>query len=353
MRIRTIKPEWMTDDRLIRSGSLGRVLSIALICMADDHGRGQVSIFTPARVFPLSSGDFHEAFARLIPWYVRAYEVGGQFYYEIRNWSKHQRVSHPGKRNQCPAPVDGVYLDGWRREYLDPGGSGKLSGDSPETLRSDPYLDPDLDLDRDARARAGEPPADRAQLRGLPASLREATSSLWRLLEAAATSPAPGADPRALRAVPLEPADRTACEGAARWLWQAVEGDPERFARVSAELVERWRRDPWTVKHRPGRVCGSFEKILGKLYEASADAPPVVEVPERPRLLTLNEQGEIQAEATDEAWRAYLAEHGAEPTGAALEAVEQVGLRAARRAQKRRRAQIDAWSAKYGDRRFA
>ena len=40
-RIRSIKPEWLEDERMVMASSDARVLSIALILMADDYGNGR------------------------------------------------------------------------------------------------------------------------------------------------------------------------------------------------------------------------------------------------------------------------------------------------------------------------
>lgn len=101
-RIRTIKPEWLEDDRLVEAGSDARVLSIALILMADDHGRGRLNHAMAGTVFPLTPAIFRESLAKLSGWYVREYEVRGQRYYEIVNWKKHQRVDRPGNPKVPP-----------------------------------------------------------------------------------------------------------------------------------------------------------------------------------------------------------------------------------------------------------
>lgn len=99
-RIRSIKPEWLDDEALAMCSSDARVLSVALITLADDYGNGRAnSIMLAGRVFPGKSretlGKAIEDLARIR--YVVLYEVDGQHYYSIRNWSKHQRVDHPGK----------------------------------------------------------------------------------------------------------------------------------------------------------------------------------------------------------------------------------------------------------------
>lgn len=95
-RIRTIKPEWRTDQKLAQAGLAGRVLSVALITLADDQGRGvwrdpvmAVEVFgyepDPSRLL-------RDAVATLSGWYVEVYSVRGERYFQILNWAIHQRV---------------------------------------------------------------------------------------------------------------------------------------------------------------------------------------------------------------------------------------------------------------------
>lgn len=105
MRIRTIKPEWLEDERMAEASSDARVLSIALILLADDAGRGRLNRATAARCFPADPVTFDRAFAELSGWFVERYEVRGQGYYAIVNWSKHQRIDKPSKP-RTPEPEE-------------------------------------------------------------------------------------------------------------------------------------------------------------------------------------------------------------------------------------------------------
>lgn len=102
MRIRTIKPEWLDDERLVLASPEARVLSVALILLADDYGNGRANrMILSARVFP-GSRDPRETLANALDsletaGFVDLYEVDGQSYFAIRNWTKHQKVDHPGK----------------------------------------------------------------------------------------------------------------------------------------------------------------------------------------------------------------------------------------------------------------
>ena len=102
MRIRTIKPEWLDDERIVLASPEARVLSIALIILADDYGNGRANrTILAARVFP-GSRDPRETLASAIETlagagFIDLYDVDGQSYYSIRNWAKHQKVDHPSK----------------------------------------------------------------------------------------------------------------------------------------------------------------------------------------------------------------------------------------------------------------
>lgn len=88
------------------ASSDARVLSIALVLLADDHGRGRASrVMLAGQVFPGKSLEtLADALEELrVMRYVVLYEDQGQKYFWIRNWDKHQKVDHPSKA-RLPAP---------------------------------------------------------------------------------------------------------------------------------------------------------------------------------------------------------------------------------------------------------
>jgi hypothetical protein len=113
-RIRTVKPEWLEDEKVGASSDPARILSVALMLLADDHGRGRAHpLFIASRVWPY--GEPHETLMKVSAGleelarigFVRLYSVAGQRYFEIRNWSKHQKVQHPsGPRVPSPDNAD-------------------------------------------------------------------------------------------------------------------------------------------------------------------------------------------------------------------------------------------------------
>lgn len=114
MRIRTIKPEWLDDETLVLASPEARVLSIALILLADDYGNGRANpVVLAGRVFP---GKVPEVLANALAELVATrfavlYVVGGQQYFAIRNWDKHQKVDKPGKPQVPPLPAESLAND--------------------------------------------------------------------------------------------------------------------------------------------------------------------------------------------------------------------------------------------------
>jgi hypothetical protein len=119
-RIRSIKPEWLEDELMSAASSDARVLSIALILMADDYGNGRChKANLSGRVFPPSSDSpedllrsytrFAEALEEVLKIrFVGVYEVNGQHYFTIRKWKEHQKVNHPGKP-LVPVPPEDLW----------------------------------------------------------------------------------------------------------------------------------------------------------------------------------------------------------------------------------------------------
>ncbi len=164
-RIRSIKPEWLEDEDLASLSDTARMVSVSLIVLADDYGNGRAHpLFLASRIWPYASGDPAETLAKLSralhelseAGFVLLYRVAGQQYFNIRNWSKHQRVDRPSKpRIPGPDKDDGLPLEpgncaGHANGSRDPGetlaqpsrdprsGSGSGSGilDQGEDLRA-------------------------------------------------------------------------------------------------------------------------------------------------------------------------------------------------------------------------
>lgn len=112
-RIRTIKPEWLEDEALVSCSIAARLLSAALMLLADDHGRGRAGAVTlGAAVFAFEPDPRGTAAAALVELerirFVGTWCENGQTYFAIRNWTKHQRVDHPGKP-RIPSPPETLW----------------------------------------------------------------------------------------------------------------------------------------------------------------------------------------------------------------------------------------------------
>jgi hypothetical protein len=99
-RIRSIKPELLEDAVTAGLSDMAFRLFIGCILLADDYGNLR---FEPAwlrgQVYwsrDVDSEQFSSAVEELSV-VVTPYEVKGQRYGAIKNWAKHQKVSHPGK----------------------------------------------------------------------------------------------------------------------------------------------------------------------------------------------------------------------------------------------------------------
>lgn len=111
-RIRTLKPEWLDDERLGALSDAARLLSVSLLLLADDWGNGRAADhFLVGRVWGYSA-DGRAAFERCscairelaAVDFIQLYEHRGQSYYHVRKWFDHQKVDKPG-RPLCPVPA--------------------------------------------------------------------------------------------------------------------------------------------------------------------------------------------------------------------------------------------------------
>lgn len=135
-RIRTIKPEWLEDERLAALSSDARVLSIGLLLLADDYGCGRANHITVgAAVFAFSKDAAGSARRALLELegigFLVLYKDSGQSYFAIRNWAKHQKVNHVGKR-RVPEPPQSVV--GAHPEKSNDSNAKEAEQDSAETL---------------------------------------------------------------------------------------------------------------------------------------------------------------------------------------------------------------------------
>lgn len=105
-RIRTIKPEFWSDEKLSPMSPMDRLTFLGLISMADDYGRVQYNVkVIDAFVFPATSDTVRESLANLsrIGRVSFGIAANGMAILEIANWSKHQKVDKPQPKLALPA----------------------------------------------------------------------------------------------------------------------------------------------------------------------------------------------------------------------------------------------------------
>lgn len=120
-RIRTVKPEMWTDERLTECSLSARLLFIGLLNFADDNGNLRHS---PKRikmqVFPADNIETAPLLAELITHgLLMEYSVNGENFLHIKGFTKHQVINRPSKTdipkpqlNEDSLSTHGVLSDG-------------------------------------------------------------------------------------------------------------------------------------------------------------------------------------------------------------------------------------------------
>ena len=112
-RIRTIKPEFWTDKKILRLSRDARLLFIGLWNFADDNGVIEADpLQLKVRIFPADPDITDETIQRLLDEMkaldlIREYEYEGERYIWIVNFTKHQKIDRPRKSN-LPLPEEVV-----------------------------------------------------------------------------------------------------------------------------------------------------------------------------------------------------------------------------------------------------
>jgi hypothetical protein len=155
-RIRTLKPEFWTDEKLALHPPLTRLVFLGLISQADDAGRLVDNVkLLDGLLFPYTDDTCAPALDELAATgrLTRYRSESGQPLIELTNWSKHQKVQKPSKYT-LPGPSAGMVQES--------------PGESPESPRRVPVPDllpttPDL-RPPTAEQGATEPDGDRRHL---------------------------------------------------------------------------------------------------------------------------------------------------------------------------------------------
>jgi hypothetical protein len=247
-RIRTVKPEWLEDQQMGKASDAARLVSVGLILLADDYGNGRghpAYIASSVWTYTLDDGREQRAERALAELaeigFIDLYSVGGQKYFHIRNWAKHQKVKNPGKpRVTPPAPVSTETLR-------------RVGVESTETLTPD-LRSPITDLRSPRDEAAVESPPQKA-----PSLSADGARRTAELVEA----PPPEPNER-LTALFVEPDSRDTDEQARRLLlrgyqlryeretnepWQGHGAAEPHTHPVARFVVRKAAQERWTIEH--------------------------------------------------------------------------------------------------------
>jgi len=121
-RIRTIKPDFWTDEKLTECSLSARLLFIGTWNFADDEGNlDRSSKQIKARVFPIDNIDCEPLIQELLTQgLLTEYSVDGKIFLHIQGFKKHQLINRPSKPT-CPPFEDSLRTHG----VLTPEGKGR------------------------------------------------------------------------------------------------------------------------------------------------------------------------------------------------------------------------------------
>lgn len=107
-RIRTIKPDFWTDAKILRISPLARLLFIGMWNFADDNGVLEADpLQLKVRILPCDDIDISSLLSELQKiGLVVNYQVNGASYLWIKNFKKHQTIDRPRKSTFPPPPND-------------------------------------------------------------------------------------------------------------------------------------------------------------------------------------------------------------------------------------------------------
>jgi hypothetical protein len=123
-RIRSIKPEFWTDEKVVAISPLARLVFIGLWNFVDDYGRAP---YSPARlkmqILPADPADILEILGEIRrASLITVYQVDGKEFLEVSGFVKHQKVD---KRAASKHPAPPISPESPRNVPLDQGREGK------------------------------------------------------------------------------------------------------------------------------------------------------------------------------------------------------------------------------------
>lgn len=113
-RIRTIKPDFFTSRSLSRVSVCARLTYAGLWCQADDHGRGVADTrILKGAIWPLDDDvdpDTILLYLRELSstGHLDLYDVNGDLFYEVTNWTKHQAAAYRRGDAKYPPKAEGT-----------------------------------------------------------------------------------------------------------------------------------------------------------------------------------------------------------------------------------------------------
>jgi hypothetical protein len=136
-RIRTIKPDFWTDEKLTECSLSARLLFIGTWNFADDNGNlDRSSKQIKARVFPLDNLDCEPLILELLDKELLVeYKDEDRLYLHIQGFNKHQLINRPSKP-QCPLYDDSLRTHG---VLITEGRKERKGGEGRETLIPDDF----------------------------------------------------------------------------------------------------------------------------------------------------------------------------------------------------------------------
>lgn len=128
-RIRTIKPEFWTDEKVVTISPLARLVFIGLWNFVDDYGRAACS---PARlkmqILPADNADLRQLLAEISgAGLITLYTVEGKEYLQVDGFNKHQKQD---TRNPSKHPVPPIPTEPHQIHPLDQGREGEGKGNA-------------------------------------------------------------------------------------------------------------------------------------------------------------------------------------------------------------------------------
>lgn len=245
-RIRTIKPEFWTDEKIVELDAWARLLFIGLWNFADDEGRMVCSEKRiKMQIFPGDSPNIRGGLDELArAGLIDIYVVDDIEYLQIPTFLKHQRVDHPSKSKIPQKPKDSPRV----RRTLAPEGNGR-EGKGEETTPA---------TSRDSQADSGQPAA------GVVPESQPPTPELVATVEALRTTAGVGTDDHARAGELFAVLKANSCRGTpahptvVEWARQGIRPSELRAAIVEARKSNTGELNP-----------AYLDKILERLKSAA------------------------------------------------------------------------------------